>query len=220
MKSCSQELAISMATVVQQQQAVLKTNYVEAGAVNLNRVTMEMTGNPTTISKFTYGKVNFYINKSRQYFPKVKFHTFIYFPFHYLVYATIIPFSFFAFLHFIFAFLMAVVNALFLVMYIQHLYVVVTTLRHVVKQPKVPNMTKYDSQHLEISLEVYRAQYATCEQAGIGILVRGSGKVKLQVFSNGAMGLMKSVMFLSCFFFVISLFLIFYCLAFGLIFVV
>lgn len=74
------------------------------------------------------------VNQSHimQYFPNVKFRTYF---------------------HFNFAFVMAAVNALFMLTYIQHLYVIK------VKHPKSPQHDMlYTSNHMEISLEVYGAR--------------------------------------------------------------
>lgn len=167
-------------------------------------------------AKYLYGKANFYINQSRQYFPHKKFNTFAYFPYHFIVYPIVFVISFPAIFNFISALLMAAVNALFLLMYMQHLYVIVTTMRHVVKQQTIPNITSdYDHQHLEISQEAYRAQYARCEQEEVGVLMIGSGKVKLQVFRKKTMALMKKVMVVSCLLFAASLFMVFCCLGIG-----
>lgn len=206
-----------MTAVVQKQQAAMvRAGNVEVGAVNVDKVTVKSTGRTLSLPGTLYGDTNFYIKHSQMYFPDVRFRSFIYFPYCQVAYLIIFLGSIATFVNFIFALVMLGVNGLFLLMYIQHLYVIATTMRYVLRQPKVPNnMLNYRNEHLEISLEVYRAQYAACEQAGIGVFVKGSGTVKLQVFQNSAMALMKNAVVISCFCFAGSLLMVFYCLATG-----
>lgn len=205
-----------MATAVQKKVNVVKAGSIEVGEVNVSKATIKTTGTPTTLPGNIYGDTNFYIQQSRQYFEHLKFRTFIYFPYCHIIYPIIFLGSFLTLLNSIYAFVMTGVNGLFFLMYIQHLYVVITTMRFVLKQPTVPNHTmRLNNDHLEISIDVYRAQYAACDVAGIGIIQQNSGIVKLQVFRSKAFGVMKNVVVITVFSFIGSFLMIFYCLGAG-----
>ena len=206
-----------MTAVVQKQHArVVKAGNVEVGRLDVENLTVERTGTPTNIPGNLYGDTNFYIQQSRQYFPDKKFHTYIYIPLCHLLYLIIFLGSFLTLLNFIYAFVMVPVNAAFMVMFIQHLYVVHTTMRYVLRQPGFPNhFLSLNNHHLLISLEQYRARYASFDKAEIGLIQKSAGKVKLQVFRKRAIGTMKNTVVVAVFGFMGSLFHIFFCLAVG-----
>jgi hypothetical protein len=140
---------------------------------------VKSTGVAVHVTDNLYPQTNFYIQQSRGYFPDRKLQTYVYFYYFYIVYLIIFLGSFLAFLNFIYAFVMAAVNGAFLLMLTQHIFVIVTTMRFVIKQPSVPNRTlQLNNDHIEIDLEVYRAQYAASSNAGIGLVVHGSGKIR------------------------------------------
>jgi hypothetical protein len=71
--------------------------------------------------------------------------------------------------------------------------------------------------HIEIDLEVFKAQYAASSNAGVGLVVHESGKIKVQVFQEGAMKLMKITMVISVICFLVSVSLVLYSLVMGII---
>ena len=205
-----------MAAVAQQKTTIARSGYVAVGEVTGGQISIRSTGTTVTVTDNLYPKTNFYIEQSRQYFPERKFRKYIYFYYFYTVYLLIFLGSFPTFLNFIYAFVMAAVNGAFLLMYIQHIFVIVTTMRYVIKQPSVPNRSlRANNDHIEIGVDVYNARYAASSNAGIGLLVHGSGKVKVQVFRNRAMARMKNTMGISTLCFIGSIGMVAYCLGMG-----
>lgn len=205
-----------MATVVQQKTTIARSGDVAVGEVTGGHISIRSTATPTKVTDNLYPRTNFYIEQSRQYFPDKKFRKYIYFYYFYIVYLLIFIGSFLTFLNFIYAFVMAAVNGAFLLMSIQHLFVIFTTMRYVIKQPSVPNNTlKLTNDHIEIDVDVYKAQYAASSNAGIGLAVHGSGKMKVQVFQNRAMARMKNTMVVSILCFIGAIFMVPYCLGMG-----
>ena len=110
---------------------------------------------------------------------------------------------------------MAVVNGAFLLMYIQHIFVIIATMRYVLKQPVFNGTLQSSNHHIEIGVDVYNAQYAASSNARIGLLVRGSGNVKVQVFDCIAMAYMKTTVIVSILCFVGSIGMVLCCLGVG-----
>ena len=201
-----------MAAVVKQGATVARVGDVEVGELRGGQVTIKATGKRTTIPGNMYGDTNFYIQQSRDYFPEKKFTTYVYFYYIYVVYPLVFIGSLAAPANFIYAFVMTGVNGLFLLLYIQHLYVIIKTLRYVLQQHSVPNnQLDLNNDHLEISVEVYRAQYASTSNAGVGIVSMGSGKIKMQLFQHQTVETMKCTIVTSILFFIGSILMVLYC---------
>lgn len=142
-----------------------------------------------------------------------KFTTYVYFYYMYIAYPLVFLGSLAAPANFIHAFVMTGVNGLF---YIQHLYVIAKTMRYVLRQHSVPNNSlKLNNDHVEISLEVYRAQYATTSNVAVGLVAKGSGTIKIQLFKHKAMAVMKNTVVVSIFSFIGSMLMVLYCPAVG-----
>ena len=205
-----------MAAVVRQEATVARAGDVEVGGVEKDIVTVKDVGKPASLPGNLYGNTNFFIRSSKGYFPDQKFTTYVYFYYMYIIYPIIFLGSLAAPANFIYAFVMTAVNGLFLLLYIQHLYVIHTTMRYVLRQPSVPNnqLNKLNC-HIEISMEIYRAKYATTQNAGIGIVVKGSGTIKIQIFKKSTIGVMKNTVVLSILGFIGSVLMVLYCPAIG-----
>ena len=205
-----------MAAVVKQGTTVARVGDVEVGEVNRDKITIKTTGNRVSIPGNMYGDTNFYIQQSKQYFPDRKLTTYVYFYYMYLAYPLIFFGSLAAPANFIYAFVMTGVNGLFLLIYIQHLYVITKTMRYVLQQHTVPNNSlALNNDHLEISLEVYRARYAATTDAGVGIVTQASGTIKLQLFKKSTTGVMRNSVAVSIFCFIGCVLMVLYCPAVG-----
>lgn len=89
-------------------------------------------------------------------------------------------------------------------------------MRYVLRQHSVPNNSlELNNDHLEISIEVYRAKYAKTSDVGVGIIGKGSGTIKIQLFKRSAMGVMKNTVWVSIFCFMGSVLMVLYCPAVG-----
>ena len=205
-----------MAAIVKQEARVVKAGYVEIGEVDHSQVTIKGTGQRVNIPRNIYGETNFYILQSRKYFPNCKFSTYIHFYYIYMFYPLIFFGSFAAPVNFIFAFVMTGVNALFLLLYIQHLHVIRKTMKYVIRQVVVPNHSiALNNDHIEISWEKYTAQYAATSDIQVGFVMKGAGTVQIQVFKKKAMRVMKKSIAVSILCFIGSAMTVLYCPAMG-----
>lgn len=205
-----------MAAIVKQGATVVRAGDVEVGEVQRDKITIKTTGKRTSIPGNMYGDTNFYIQQSRKYFPDQKFTTYVYIYLMYIAYPLIFLGSLAAPANFIYAFVMTGVNGFFLLFYIQHLYVIAKTMRYVLRQHSVPNNSlELNNDHIEISLEVYRAHYATTANVAVGVAAKGSGTIKIQLFKKKTMAVMKNTVVVSILSFIGCVLMIFYCPAVG-----
>ena len=201
--------------------ATSRTEGVETGVVRETKVDIKQTGKIVyNVDQYLFARANFYIEASRQYFKGRKFTRYVYYTevFHY-IYFTMLVGLFVAPFNYIGAFLLLLLNIPHLIMFTQHLYVNIQTMRYVLKQPEVPDGTlpTTNNAHLEITLEEFTASYAASQQAGLGLIVHGKGTVKIQVFEHSTKNKMKICVCLSTFYFLCAVFLTLYFLIFGII---
>ena len=198
--------------------AVTSTGDVVAGVVHGTKVQVKETGNTVYISNFMFARTNFFINESRPYVGKHKLTRYLYIPFLQYVYIVGFFVSISSFASTTLAFVMLGLNIFFALIYTQNMYVNLKTMRHVLKQPGVPDhMLSRTNTFLEITLEEFAATYAVSHQAGIGAIVQGTGTVKIQVFQNSAKRLMRICVAVSTICFLASFIMIFYSLAWGIV---
>ncbi len=205
-----------MAATVKHESKQIRVGDVAVGEVNRDEFTIKATGKPVSVPGNMYGETNFYIEQSKQYFPNRKFRKYVYFYFMHFLYPIIFLASLASPANYIYAFVMTGVNGIFLLFYIQHLHVIAQTLKYVMLQPSVPNNAiKLKNDHIVISIDIYRAQYAASSAAGIGIAVHGSGKIKIQIFKRSSKGVMKNTKVISIFSFIGASLMVLYCPAIG-----
>ena len=201
--------------------AISRTEDVETGVVRGTKVGIKKTGTTVNVDRYMFAEANFYIEQSRIYFKGRKLTRYVYFSkvLHYIYIGVLILGFFGAVYNFIIAFLAMLLNIPYLIMFTQHMYVNIQTMRYVLKQPVVPDDTLPTSNaHLEITLEEFAASYAASQQAGLGLIVHGKGTVKIQVFADSAKDKMWLCINLSTCGFLGTLLLgIVYCPVFGLI---
>ena len=207
-----------MATIQTQSAVVAKGEDVEAGVLRGRILNIKETGTPTTIPGNIYGACNFYIQNSRDYVGGHPLTTYIYIHFMPYIYGVIFVASLFSPLLFYLAIVCFVLNIIFLLFYIQHMYVNIKTMRYVLKQPGVPNhLLTHNNTFLEISLEEFAVAYAATKEAGFGIVSKEKGTVKIQVFKNTTKGKMKTCVWISTLSFLTAVALIAYCGVFAII---
>ena len=207
-----------MATVKTQTAVVTRGNDVEAGVVTGRVLNIKETGTPTNIPGNLYGDSNFYIRNSRDYVGGRPITTYVYFYFMPFIYLAVVIASLLSPLNFILAIVCLVLNIIFFLFYIQHMYVNIKTMRYVLKQPSLPNHTmNLNNTFLEISLEEFAVAYAATKEAGIGIVSKEKGTVKIQVFKNSTKARMKTCVFMSTVSFFLSFVLICYCVSWAII---
>ena len=201
-----------MATIQTQSAVVAKSEDVEAGVLRGRVLNIKETGTPTSIPGDIYGACNFYIENSRDYVGGHPLTTYIYIQFMPYIYAVIFVASLLSPLHFSVAIVGIVLNVIFLILYSQHMYVNIKTMRYVLKQPGVPNhLITSSNTFLEISLEEFAVTYAATKEAGFGIVSKEKGTVTIQVFKNATKGKMKTCVWISTLSFITAIALIAYC---------
>ena len=202
------------------QSTMNKTVEVEAVAVTENqlevrditftskRPLLECRGNTL------YGEANFFIISSKVYFKNRIFRQYIQcYPW---VYPFLLIASIFAFLHNTYAVLVVIANMPFLIIYIQHACVYITTMRYVLVQPDLPDgnavLQGTCNRHIEVSYEQYKMSYARANGVEVGTISCESGRIQLQVFSQSTKKRLQSCATISTGFLIASSVMIFYSL--------
>ena len=163
-----------------------------------------------------YIKTNFYIKQSGNYVGDNKLTQFVYFRRMQWVYLAIVVASFFAVFSTIFSFLSLAVNAAFFIIWSQHMYVVFTTMPLVLRQPSLPdNRMSLSNDHLQISIDQFRADFAETNDELIGIVGGNRTSGKIQVFKHSTVSLMKKCMAVSIISFIACVTMLIYCSACG-----
>ena len=207
-----------MAVVERQGAMVAITDTNQVGLMEGERFEVRNFGEQVHLPNTIYGKTNFFINQSRDYVGDHKLTRYLYIIYIQWVYLLVFIVSLFTPLQFIFAFVMAGINFLFLLIWIQHAYVSVGTMPHVLKQPSLPNhMLNFDNDFFEITLEKYAALFASSKDAGIGIAATAKGTVKIQVFKNASKNIMRKCILVSSVALFGCILIFIYCLAMGII---
>ena len=117
--------------------------------------------------------------------------------------------SIFAFLHNVYATLLVIAN------FIQHLFVNITTMQHVLFQPHLPD----NSETLQgtcnnlCTLRQYKISYAKARNFEIGTISSQAGMIQLQVFNSTTQKRLKLCVLLSTVYLIFSGLMLFYCLS-------
>ena len=207
-----------MAAVGRQGAVIAVTDNSQVGLLERERFEVRNFGKTVNVRNTIYDRTNFYIDQSRDYVGDHKLTRYLYIIYIQWVYLLVFLISLLAPLQYIFAFLMAGINFLFLFLWIQHAYVSVGTMLHVLKQPSLPNhMLNHDNDFFEITLEKYAALFASSKDDGIGIAATAKGKVKIQVFKDATKNLMRKSVFVSTVALLGCILIFIYCLVWGVI---
>ena len=119
----------------------LNTEYVEVGVCEAKVGVKDVSKPVKNAGNSLFARTNFYIKQSQQYVGNHKLTCYWYIPYLYYGVITIVSgLNLFVFLHSIYAFVILVVELFCLIMYTQNMYVNIQTMRHVLKQPSVPNL--------------------------------------------------------------------------------
>ena len=223
---------MSMASSIALTEALIsRTEDVETGVDRGTKVGVKETGTIVTVdqqtefeatvivNQYPFARTNFFIEEtlSRKYFKGRKLTRYLYFSkiTHYAFIGLSIIIILGAPFNYVAAFLMLPINVFYVMLFFQHIYVNIQTMRHVLKQPGVPDHTLSTSNaHLEITLEEYAASYAASQQAGLGLIDHGKGTVKIQVFQYSAKRKMWYCILLSSIYFTFAILEILYCVGF------
>ena len=195
---------------------------IEAGLLETERFTDVQKAPSRTVylRNNYYIKTNFYIEQSRQYVGDHKLTCYFYLPFSEWFFLVIVLASISAPAHGAPAFIFFIIAVIFLVVFLQHLYVNLRTIPHILQQPSTEDRYQQTGNaHYEITVEKYKFLFAASSDAGIGAFAAGreNSKVKIQVFTETAIGVIKRCQALSYVGFFVTLLMIVYCFAWGIV---
>ena len=197
------------------QSAVIVNSQGAFGLLEGERFEVTQTGTVVLINGY-YNRTNHFIRLSREYVGGAKLTVYANFPFMTALVIVSIVFSFVALAHFIVAFILAGIDLVWFCIFVQHMYVTVKTMPHMLRLPRVANdKMSLENGFFEITRERYHAGYSAQEEAGIGIIVAEKGTVKLHILSHRAVNFMKIVMVASTLALLTFFALMIYCVVFG-----
>ena len=197
---------------------VVESNGTQYGYLEKEHTRVTRVGRTVYLKPNNYIKTNHYINESRKYVGKHKLTRYLYFRYMEWVYLLIFIASIFTIFSAAYAFIMTIVNGIFFVIWLQHMYVNVGTMPHVLRQPSLPDhQLELGNNLLRISVEKYRALFAHTNEELIGIVGGSSDSVTVQVFRHSSMTIMKICVAVSSIAFISSVAMLIYCLSVGII---
>ena len=201
-----------------QEALISRVGDVEAGVLRGHNVQIQEIGTRVMVGNYMYCKANFYIDQSRKYVGKRKLTEYFYIKWLHWLLIPLFVGSFFAPFHYIATFVLFGVNFLVCTMYTQHMYVNLTTMWYVLKQPSVPDdKLQRNNAFYEIQLDEYQAIYGLSYRAGIGCVATSRQSVEFQVFRKSTVRLMKNCIAVSTLCFLGSLFMFLYCYVWGIV---
>ena len=207
---------MSQAVVARNTGVFVSSDEAKAALLEGERIEVKEVGKAVSTGSSIYSKTNFWINESRPYVGDHKLTRYFHLPLMMWIFLFLFIVSLAAPAYYIYAFVMFGVGLIFFVIFLQHMYVNVKTMRYVLKQTSVPNdWIKFSNTFFVITLEKYRAFFAASSQAGIGLITSGKGTIKIQVFRKSSVGKMKNCVVLSTMAFLGSIFMVCYCLGSG-----
>ena len=182
---------------------------------NSEKIAVEQVGTKVIINGY-YNRTNHYIHCSRDFVGGAKLTRYINFPALIALSVLAMLVSLAAPAFFLLAFLMAGIDLAWFCIFVQHMYVNVRTMPHMLRLPRVPdNMLRSNNGFFEISLEKYTMMFGVQAQAGIGIIIGTKGTIKLHILTDKAVCYMKTVMVYSTFALLATFALMIYCTVFG-----
>ena len=201
-----------MATNEEKEAILAKPDDVEAGVLKWRGVQVENVGKPTNLPGNLYGDTNFYIRSSARYIGDRKLSTYIYFYYMQYIYFVVFLVSCLSPLNFVLAVIMTIINVVFLLLYSQHLYVNIKTMRYVLRQPTLPdNKLPTKNAHYKITMAEFSLAYAQTRECGIGIVSADGDSVQIQFFQESTMLRMKICVIISTTSFFVSTVMVLYC---------
>ena len=159
-----------------------------------------------------YVKTNSYIDQSRPYVGGHKLTRYLYLPLGEWFFIVIALASISAPSNAVVAFIWLAFGVFYLIIFLQHMYVNMNTIPHVLQQPSIEDRYQQtDNAFYEITIEKYQLLFATSSDAGVGEF--SASRVKIQVFTETAVRTIKICRILSTTGFFVCLLMIVYCFA-------
>lgn len=203
-----------MATSERQSLLVARGDGVEAALLEGEMLTVQRAASTTVFLKNNiYTKTNFYIEQSRPYFRK-HLSTYLNMWGHQWSFLSLFLLSFLTPLDPIFAIIWFVFGIPFFFLYLQHMFVNLSTMPYVLSQPSLPD-SKLDKANgfFVISYASYRAVFGETDEAVVQHVAVEGGRVKVQAFRKSAIRQMKMCVVVSTLGFFGTIWMMDYCLA-------
>lgn len=209
-----------MATSGRQSVLIAKADGLEAALLQGEMISVEREpARSVILRKNIYTRTNFYIQQSRPYF-RATLNTYVNLLWHQWFFIAVFCVGLFTLLDPVFAIIWFCLGIFFFFLYLQHMYVNITTMPYVLSQPSLPdNKLNHSNGFFVISYASYTAMFGETDEASIrGLEVEG-GKIKVQAFQKSAMRRMKICVAMSTFGFFGSIWMMDYCLAWFIVFI-
>lgn len=183
--------------------------------------TVRSTGKYVKLPDNIYYKTNFYIKQSRCYAGSYKLTEFFYFRKLQWIYVIVAVASFFTVFSSIFSFIAFFVNVAFCIIWSQHMFVVVSTMPHVLSHPIWPDsLMSRSNWHIQESVEhcQLEADIRATNDEVTGTVNFDASRTsrKYLVFKYSAVSVMRTCVIISTILFVVNVTLLSYCLGFAL----
>ena len=166
---------------------------IAAGHIRQQEVSARLTGQTVFLAKNVYTKTNHYIKESRPYIKSQTLRRYIFFPTMRVFFAIYViahlPAPFVpASISWPWALLLFAAGIIWFVILCQHLHVIARTIPWILRQPVAePNaLGGLENNFLEIIIEQKEGMYVEAKNAGIGVFLKASGKVKFHMLTPGA----------------------------------
>ena len=184
-----------------------------------DRIEIKQTGKVVWLKNNIHSKTNHYIKESYGYVPEDKerkLTRYLYVPGLQWIFLVVFIMGLVSPSHFIFAFIMGGISILFIVVFFQHMYVAFTSIPIILKLPHLPdNDMKLANDFFEVTREKYSAVFAASPDTAVGVAVKTKGTIKIHVLSTRARRQVTDSRVVSVLALVASIFMFFYCFAFG-----
>ena len=195
------------------------TAYLDAAVAfsEQDRIEIKETGEVVWLKNNSYSKTNHFITQSHGYVPEDmegKLTRYAYVAGLQWVFLAVFVLGLISPSHYIFAFVMGTISIPWILIFSQHIYVVIKTIPIILKLPHIPNM-ELENSFYEISLEKFTAVFAASPDTAVGVSVKSKGTIKIHVLSTQARRHVTNTRMVSFLAFAASIFIVLYCFAFG-----
>lgn len=188
------------------------------GFADRERIEIKRTGQTVWLQKNIYSRTNHYIKESHGYVPEDmdrKLTRYFYFVGLQWIFLLLLIAGLVSPVYYIFAFVMGGISIPFILVFSQHMYVVIVTIPIILKLPNIRELPGFQNDFFEISREKYTAVFAASPDTAVAVGVQSKGTIKIHVLTTWARTQVRNTRIVSVLAFCASIFMFFYCFAFG-----
>ena len=193
----------------------------EAGVAfsNEEKIEVKQTGKVVWLQRNIYSRTNHYIKESHDYVPEDKSRKltrYLYLVGFQWFFLVVFVIGLISPVFYIFAFIMGGISIPFILIFSQHMYVVMVTIPILLKLPHMPELPgQMLNDFYEISREKFTAVCAASHDTALGVAVASKGTMKVHMLSDSARSQVQKTRIVSVLAFCASIFMLLYCFAFG-----